>query len=70
MSQANSIPTTKKAKRFTSTDLQQLLLQARAFIALIVVVAVFSFLSEAFLTRPTLLLWLNRWPLTPFWALG
>ena len=50
MSQANIMATTKKSKRFTSTDLQQLLLQARAFIALIVVVATFSFLSETFLT--------------------
>jgi erythritol transport system permease protein len=50
MSQANTMTTNKKIKKFTGTDLQQLLLQARAFIALIVVVAVFSFLSEAFLT--------------------
>jgi len=50
MSQANTMTTTKKPRKFTSTDLQQLLLQARAFIALIVVVIVFSFLSEAFLT--------------------
>lgn len=50
MSQANTMATTKKSKNFTSTDLQQLLLQARAFIALIVVVTTFSFLSQAFLT--------------------
>ena len=50
MNQANILVPTKKPKKFTATDFQQLLLQARAFIALIVVVAVFSILSETFLT--------------------
>ena len=51
MTQANTIATSKKkTRKITSTDVQQFLLQGRAFIALIVVVVVFSFLSDAFLT--------------------
>ncbi|HRV95471.1 MAG TPA: ABC transporter permease, partial [Anaerolineae bacterium] len=38
------------------TDVQQLLLQARAYIALVVVIAVFSFLSEAFLTPANIII--------------
>lgn len=40
----------KKSRTISGTDIQYLLLQGRAFIALIVVVAVFSFLSDVFLT--------------------
>lgn len=51
MTQSKTITTSKKKSRnITSTDVQQFLLQGRAFIALIVVVIVFSFLSDAFLT--------------------
>lgn len=51
MSQSNTIAlTAKKPRRITSIDIQQFLLQGRAYIALVVVVAVFSFLSDAFLT--------------------
>ncbi len=51
MTQTKAITTSKKKSRnITSTDVQQFLLQGRAFIALIVVVIVFSFLSDAFLT--------------------
>jgi erythritol transport system permease protein len=42
--------TPRKTRKFTGADLQQLLLQAQAFIALIMVVATFSFLSQTFLT--------------------
>ncbi|MCB0195167.1 MAG: ABC transporter permease [Anaerolineae bacterium] len=38
------------------TDFQQLLLQARAYIALVVVISVFSFLSEAFLTPANIII--------------
>ncbi len=50
MDQARAMTTPKKPRKFTGADLQQLLLQARAFIALILVVATFSFLSQTFLT--------------------
>ena len=40
----------QKSRRISGTDIQYLLLQGRAFIALIVVVAVFSFLSDVFLS--------------------
>lgn len=51
MSQTNTIATTAgKSRKITSTDIQYFLLQGRAFIALIVVVVVFAFLSDAFLT--------------------
>lgn len=50
MDRASTITTPEKAKKFTGADLQQLLLRARAFIALILVVATFSLLSETFLT--------------------
>lgn len=51
MNQVNTMTThKKKTPKISSTDIQQFLLQGRAFIALIVVVTVFSFLSEAFLT--------------------
>lgn len=51
MSQTNVVATpVKKSRKLTGTDLQQFLLRARAFIALILVVSVFSFLSDNFLT--------------------
>lgn len=56
MNQAKTAAPAKASRSFTSTDIQQLLLQARAYIALIVVVAVFSFLSEAFLTPANIII--------------
>lgn len=50
MDRASTITTPEKARKFTGADLQQLLLRARAFIALILVVATFTLLSETFLT--------------------
>lgn len=50
MDQASTITTAEKPRKLTGADLQQLLLRARAFIALILVVATFSLLSETFLT--------------------
>ena len=56
MSQVESAASIKKPRKFTMTDVQQLLLQARAYIALVVVIAVFSFLSEAFLTPANIII--------------
>jgi erythritol transport system permease protein len=56
MDQASTATAPKKTKRFTGADLQQLLLQARAFIALILVVATFSFLSQTFLTPENIII--------------
>lgn len=50
MSQSKTAITPIKSKNFTSSDVKQFLLRARAFIALILVVSVFSFLSQTFLT--------------------
>ena len=50
MDRASTMTTPRKTRKFTGADLQQLLLQAQAFIALIMVVATFSFLSQTFLT--------------------
>lgn len=55
MSQAKTA-TMNKTQKFTLSDLQQLLLQARAYIALVVVISVFSFLSEAFLTPANIII--------------
>ncbi|MCB0164985.1 MAG: ABC transporter permease [Anaerolineae bacterium] len=46
----------KKTQGYTKTDVQQLLLQARAYIVLVVVIAVFSFMSEAFLTPSNIII--------------
>lgn len=56
MSQAESVAPIKNRQNFTVTDFQQLLLQARAYIALVLVIAVFSFLSEAFLTPANIII--------------
>ncbi|MCB0115783.1 MAG: ABC transporter permease [Caldilineaceae bacterium] len=56
MNRAGTLSSPKNPKQFTSSDLQQLLLRARAFIALILVVSVFSFLSETFLTPSNILI--------------
>lgn len=56
MDQAGTITTPKKSRKFISADLQQILLQARAFIALILVVATFSFLSQTFLTPENIII--------------
>ena len=42
--------------RWSGADIQQLLLRGRAFIALIIVVAVFSYLSPTFLTRASIII--------------
>ncbi|RME98891.1 MAG: ABC transporter permease [Chloroflexi bacterium] len=56
MNQAKTATPAKASRSYTSTDIQQILLQARAYIALILVVAVFSFLSEAFLTPANIII--------------
>lgn len=56
MNQAGTLTNPKPPKQFTSADLQQLLLRGRAFIALILVVSVFSFLTETFLTPGNILI--------------
>lgn len=56
MNRAGTLASPKNPKPFTSADLQQILLRARAFIALILVVSVFSFLSETFLTPSNILI--------------
>ena len=56
MSQAETVAPIKNSRKFTMTDFQQLLLQARAYIALVVVISVFSFLSEAFLTPANIII--------------
>ncbi|MBX2999910.1 MAG: ABC transporter permease [Caldilineaceae bacterium] len=55
MNQAGTFAS-RKNRPFTTADVQQILLRARAFIALILVVSVFSFLSEAFLTPSNILI--------------
>lgn len=55
MNQAGTLASRKNAS-FTKADLQQILLRARAFIALILVVSVFSFLTETFLTPSNILI--------------
>lgn len=55
MNQAGTLVSRKNAS-FTKADVQQILLRARAFIALILVVSVFSFLSETFLTPSNVLI--------------
>jgi erythritol transport system permease protein len=56
MNQAGTLASSKNPRQFTTADVQQILLRARAFIALILVVSVFSFLSEAFLTPSNILI--------------
>ncbi|MBI1298006.1 ABC transporter permease [bacterium] len=56
MNRAGTLTNRKSPNQFTSADLQQLLLRARAFIALILVVSVFSFLTETFLTPSNVLI--------------
>ncbi len=56
MNRAGTLADPKSPKQFTSADLQQMLLRLRAFIALILVVSVFSFLSETFLTPSNILI--------------
>lgn len=56
MNRAGTLTNSKSPNQFTSADLQQLLLRARAFIALILVVSVFSFLTETFLTPSNVLI--------------
>ncbi len=56
MSQAETVTPMKNTQKFTVTDVQQLLLQARAYIALVLVISVFSFLSQAFLTPANIII--------------
>jgi erythritol transport system permease protein len=56
MNRAGTLTNPKSPNQFSSADFQQLLLRARAFIALILVVSVFSFLSETFLTPSNILI--------------
>ncbi len=57
MSQANAVVAPGKQKRnITSTDIQAYLLQARAFIALILVVATFTILVDGFLAPANIII--------------
>jgi erythritol transport system permease protein len=55
MDSVNATPI-KRSRRMTKTDIQQFLLRGRAFIALILVVVVFSALSPQFLTAGNLVI--------------
>ncbi|MCC9075644.1 ABC transporter permease [Litorilinea aerophila] len=56
MDHVSSIATPKKTGRFASLSLQEFLLRARAFIALILVVTTFSFLSPTFMTADNIII--------------
>ncbi|MBN1994853.1 MAG: ABC transporter permease, partial [Anaerolineae bacterium] len=57
MSQANAVVVPSKQKRnLTRTDIQAYLLQARAFIALILVVAAFTILVDGFLAPANIII--------------
>ncbi|HEY3310023.1 MAG TPA: ABC transporter permease [Anaerolineales bacterium] len=49
-------PSTMKTRKFTKTDLQQLLLRGRAFIALVLVLIVFTTLSPSFLSTDNIVI--------------
>jgi erythritol transport system permease protein len=60
----------KKRRNITKTDVQQLLLRGRAFIALILVLAVFSSLSPQFLTPTNLVLMSKHVAISALLAIG
>jgi len=60
----------KKKRSVTKTDVQQLLLRGRAFIALILVLAVFSSLSPQFLTPTNLVLMSKHVAISALLAIG
>lgn len=56
MDQASTITSDEEPRRLTWADLQQLLLRARAFIALILVVVTFTLLSDTFFTADNIII--------------
>lgn len=58
------------APRWSGADIQQLLLRGRAFIALIIVVAVFSYLSPTFLTRASIIIMSKHVAINAILAIG
>ena len=71
MEQADTIKVTKP-KRFTGADLQQLLLQGRAFIALILIVLYFTFAvpNNLFLAPPTIIIVLKQVAINAILGIG
>jgi ribose/xylose/arabinose/galactoside ABC-type transport system permease subunit len=61
---------TKKKRRMTKTDVQQFLLRGRAFIALILVMVVFSSLTPAFLTTENMVIMSKHVAINAFLAIG
>lgn len=62
--------TTKKARRVTKTDVQQFLLRGRAFIALILVVVVFTLLSPQFLSANNIVIMSKHVAVNALLAIG
>lgn len=62
--------TTKKARRVTKTDIQQFLLRGRAFIALILVVVVFTLLSPQFLSANNIVIMSKHVAVNALLAIG
>ncbi|MFZ6029251.1 MAG: ABC transporter permease [Chloroflexota bacterium] len=60
----------KKNRRITKTDVQQFLLRGRAFIALILVMVVFSSLTPAFLTAENMVIMSKHVAINAFLAIG
>lgn len=60
----------KKRRSITKTDAQQFLLRGRAFIALILVMAVFTYLSPSFLTKANIVIMTKHVAINALLAIG
>lgn len=69
MDAANAAPT-KQTRRLTKTDIQQFLLRGRAFIALILVVVVFTLLSPQFLSAGNIVIMSKHVAINAILAIG
>ena len=66
----NATPALNTKRNITKTDIQQFLLRGRAFIALILVTAVFAFLSPQFLTTANLVIMSKHVAINALLAIG
>ncbi len=69
MSQAE-VPTTSRQKRTLALEIQELILRLRAYIALIVLVIIFSFLSPVFLTINSIIIMIDHIAINAIMAIG
>jgi erythritol transport system permease protein len=69
MSQTD-VPTTAQGRKSMSLELQELLLRLRAFIALILLIIIFSFLSPVFLTPASAIIMITHIAINALLAIG